>query len=221
MSNKTSCTSKSVCMPSKETIWYSNSYNLVTWQILYSGYIYYDTLDFYFYYEENYKYFISSNFTNIKVNNGYYSVFVDNNWFPNNSYIDKTWNYTLLVIGSGINPENEIYNQLSTFPKINFNIIQNITNNNGSISPSTPENNSCTECKYNENNIKMQPWKIITITICCVIIIILFISFLFYKKRKLNKQKAKKDNIIEVTIIEHLYQKPDDVVVYQKLNCKD
>lgn len=212
MDNITNCVSEPVCHPNKDTLWYTQTYNLVTWWIMNPRFIYYESFDLYFYYIENYIYFPVKNFTKIDVNNGYYSVYVNDEWFPNN-YINKTWNFTLLIVGSGKNPAEEINDKLSKFPKINFNIIQNGTYGNENNTNYQNSSISQNENINTNNNIKIETWKIIVISICSilfVIISIILIRLVYIKKRiiKNNKEPNEICSIIKIDIKEK-YQKPN------------
>lgn len=64
--------SQPFCTPNNKTILYSNTYNLVTWEVS-------NTL--YFYYRKNYQFIKTVNFTNIGINQGFNSLYVNNDFF--------------------------------------------------------------------------------------------------------------------------------------------
>lgn len=72
MSMSKHCTQK-ICLPINNDLWYKGTYNLITWEIAYPYYKIPSspTLDIYFYYQENYQYYHTVNFTNININDGY------------------------------------------------------------------------------------------------------------------------------------------------------
>lgn len=195
MDNNTLCqlkyTNQPICNPNINTTWYQGNNKLITWSIYSPLYSNYKSLNLYFYYRKNYQYFSTINFTNIGINKGYYSILIDYNWFPTNcTENDITWDYTVLLLGNGMNPNNELNNTLSEWVPVNFNLIQNKSNvpclnidNQTSITNNSTSNIIPSNYKSN----KMDIWKIIVIVISLLIFILiclLFIKIKFYKKVK-------------------------------------
>jgi hypothetical protein len=203
--------SQPVCTPNNKTIWYSNTYNLATWEVSNTLYFYYDKLNIYFYYRKNYQFFKTVNFTNIGINQGYYSLYVNNDFFPSNCTQNvEIFNYTMLLLGNGTNPDDVIDDPLSKWERIDFNIIQNITcvsNNNTSN-----ETNIQYENSKSDNSLKLEVWKIIIIVICCLLFIIISIILIKIKFFKNKKTFIKNNDLI--------YQKPNEIEIYQKINSK-
>lgn len=224
-----------ICLPQNNDLWYKGSYNLITWSLLYTPYRKPEspTLDIYFYYQENYKYYHTINFTNININDGYHVIYVNDSFFPNNNETNKKWEYMAIIVGNSTNPDKEIYNIFSDFPKVDFYIIQNTsilptstfyTQSNTLNIESTNSGNSVNNGNINHNykNNNIETWKIIVITICIILfLLILFISIWIYRKKlffkNINKYK-KSENII---ICEKPDLKESNVLKYQKPNLID
>lgn len=217
------CSGVGICCPKNNMIWNYNSYDLITWDIMYPAYGNYSLIDIYFYYKKDYQYFHIMNFTNINKGVGYYIVYIDNNWFLNttlNKSEEKIWNYSMIIVGKNVNPDTEFKDKLSNFQTVDFNIIQNGTLNQNINNNMTIFKNNTSETNNNENfqNINsFQIWKIILIVICFILIVIIF-SLLIYIKLKKRKSKNRYNKDFKITDSKIL-QKPDEIV-YQKLNTK-
>lgn len=122
------CNNSTICSPTNTSIWHENSWNIIKWNIFDTLYINYDKLDIYFYYRENYQYYNTFNINKIPVNKGFQPIFLNNTYF--NKKENNTLYYSILVIGEGINPNDELNNTLSKWKPINFKITNktNITN---------------------------------------------------------------------------------------------
>lgn len=213
MVDLTSCISynkdQPICLPNENTTWYLGTKNFVTWYIFNPIYNPYESLNLYFYYEKDYFYYQTINFTNIGTNRGFFPVFIDNQWFPMNcTEKDINWNYTLLLLGNKINPNNILNDTLSQWKPVKFNIIQNASlscsnNNNYNISNINNEDN--------KTGNKLDTWKIIVIVILIIVTLIITI-LLFYIRKKLFRFFKKDNNLNEKIIyIENVcYQKPDE-----------
>lgn len=231
-----------VCLPTNETIWYKNTWNFVSWDIKSPYYIKYNKLNLYFYYQENYKFYKTVSFNNIGANNGFYSLLVNDRFFPICEE-NKNWNYSVLLVGEGVDPDNEISSMIPTWHRIDFNVIQNGTCsdviNNSTINNNNTSNSSVIQDVTNPSNTKIDTWKIIVIVICLLLIIIIsiiLIRLIYIKKiiiknnKKLNKTES---NIITIDIKENMYQKPgikeqikdsnynkpNEIINYEKPNC--
>lgn len=207
------CSNKEICCPNYDSTWYSETYNLITWEKINPAYFNYNLLDIYFYYKKDYQKIHIMNFTNISVGKGYYIVYVDDKWFLNNSLNlgeTKTWNYTIIIVGNKINVDNELDNTFSPFKSVDFNIIQKGKINTSNITQIIPVSNS-TNYVNSEQTIqkdKFDIWKIILIVISFIIIII--ICFLIYKL-KIYKKVKKSFKSDEKKTSETLYQKPNEI----------
>lgn len=215
--------SQPVCTPNNNTIWYINTWNFVTWDITNILYFNYDKLSLYFYYQENYKFYKTVNFTNIGSNDGYYSLLINNSFLPKCEK-NKNWNYSLLLVGDNVNPDDEITDKLSKWKRVDFNIIQNIScsdNNNNTIT-----NSSNIQSESNKNGTKnIEIWKIIVIVICCILlclITIILIRLMYIKKIIIRKNKnynEKNHNEVNCEILkETIYQKPEIKESIKKFN---
>lgn len=225
-------TDNSICLPKNNDVWYKGTYNLITWSIMYP---YYNipkspTLSIYFYYQENYQYHHTLNFTNININDGYHVIYINDSFFPNNNENNKKWQYMVIIVGNSTNPDKEINNLFTNFPKIDFYIVQNTsvlpssTIYSQSPTISSIYTNTETSINVNENiNKKFETWKIIVIIICFILFILIStVVFLNYrKKRKFFKNIFKNKKSFEN--IEIIYSKPDQKnsknnIIYQKPN---
>lgn len=203
-----------ICTPNENSTWYSGTKNMVTWYMFNSIYLPYGSLDLYFYYEKDYFYYKTINISNIGTNRGFYPVYIDNNWFPLNcSERDINWNYTLLLIGNKINPDNILNDTFSKWKPVKFNIIQNASstcsnNNNYNI---TNVNN--TAKKYEQEN-NFDTWKIIIIVVLIIMILIISILIFYMRKKFYNffKKENEDKNLNEKIIyIENIsFQKPNE-----------
>lgn len=216
-SNPVNCNPKiysiPICLPDNSSLWYNGTFNLVSWDITNILYYPYDKLNLYFYYRNEYQFTNTINFTNIGAKDGYYSVFINNNWFPSCEE-NKTWNYTALLVGNDINPEDQINNKVSKWKRIDFNVVQN-----GTCSDNIPSNTSNSQnTNSNPNNIKLENWKIAVIVICCslfIIICLILIKIKFFKKMK-NKDIEIKIIEKEIIINDGILQKPNEIDFRQK-----
>lgn len=212
-----------VCLPNNETVWYQNTWNLVTWELTGLLYINYEHLNLYFYYQKNYNFYKTLDFKNINKGNGYFSLLVNDSFFPTCEQ-NKNWNYSLLLLGNDTNPDDVINNKLTKWNRVDFNIIQNsscINNNLNSTNITNISNPQNSESDNNDViNKKFETWKIIIIAICCLLFIIIsaiLVRLTFIKKR--NKKNNEFNEIIEDKILNKvIYIKPDDIVKYEKPN---
>lgn len=199
-----------VCTPTSTSVWYNDTYNIITWDITNGLYFYYEKLNLYFYYRENYIFYETVNFKNISANKGYYSLLVDKNWFPKNQYNENniTLDYSLLLVGNDIDPYKEINDRTSKWKRVDFKLNSNNTYINKTVTQDSSNNI--------KNNLKMDVWKIIIISICCfliIVILLILIKIILFKK----KQKTiNKNNEINEIIIDKGFQKPDEIDNYNK-----
>lgn len=202
-----------ICSPNENSTWYSGTKNLVTWYIFNSIYNLYDSLDLYFYYEKDYFYYKTINFTNIGANRGFYPVYIDNNWFPINcTEKDIKWNYTVLLIGNKLNADIIINDTVSQWKPVNFNIIQNASSNCFNNNYNNTNGNNTNKINNQEN--KIDTWKIIIIVVLIIMIIIITILIISIRKKffrffkKENEDKILNEKII---CIEGMpFQKPNE-----------
>lgn len=226
---KPNITTQSICSPLSNDLWYKGTYNLITWEIAYP---YYripksPTLNIYFYYQEHYQYYHTVNFTNININDGYHVIYINDSFFPNNNVTNKKWEYMVIIVGNSTDPDKEINNIFSNFPKIDFYIMEN----NTSLSTSTFytqsntlnifSTNSQSESSVKNGNTNIEIWKIVVIIICSIIfIIILFLSIFIYRKKRFHVNQYKESKNVEI-----IYEKPDlkdsRMFCYQKPNELD
>lgn len=237
MSISKHCT-QNICSPKNKDLWYKDTYNLITWEIAYPYYKIPSspTLSIYFYYQENYQYYHTFNYTNININDGFHVIYINDSFFPNNNELNKKWEYMVIIVGNSTNPDEEINNIFSNFPKVEFNIIQNMTTLPTSISiqsstsniiPTSSEKSINNEnLNYNYKNNNVETWKIIVITICLILLfLIIFLGIWIYRKKRFLKNTMEYEESINISII---YEKPDlkeinDIkkVNYQKPNQID
>lgn len=229
MSISKHCT-QNICSPKNKELWYKDTYNLITWEIAYPYYKIPSspTLSIYFYYQENYKYYHAFNYTNININDGFHVVYINDSFFPNNNELNKKWEYMVIIVGNSTNPDEEINNIFSNFPKVEFNIIQNMTTLPTSISiqsstsniiPTSSENSINNEnINYNYKNNNVETWKIIVITICLILLfLIIFLGIWIYRKKRFLKSTIEYEESINISII---YEKPylKEIKDIKKLN---
>lgn len=241
MSISKHCTQK-ICSPINNDLWYKDTYNLVTWEIAYPYYRIPSspTLNIYFYYQENYQYYHVLNFSNININDGYHVIYINDSFFPNNNDLNKKWEYMVIIVGNSTDPDKEINNTFSSFPKVDFYVVQNTSSlptsttglNTLTNIPTNSENtinNGDTNYNYNKN---IETWKIIVIIICCILfLLMLFISIWIYRKKRFfknikeNNLNNEKKEYEEFKNIEMIYEKPDlkdsKIFIYQKPNQID
>lgn len=226
MSISKHCT-QNICSPKNNDLWYKDTYNLITWEIAYPYYKIPSspTLSIYFYYQENYQYYHIFNYSNININDGFHVVYINDSFFPNNNELNKKWEYMVIIVGNSTNPDEEINNTFSNFPKVEFNIVQNTTTLPPSISiqsstsniiPTSSENSiNNGNINYNYKNNNIETWKIIVITICCIFfILILFLGIWIYRKKRILKSTIKYEESINIEII---YEKIFNIYVFYKL----
>lgn len=234
-----------ICLPQNNDIWYKNTYNLITWSLSYQYYRKPEspTLNIYFYYQENYQYYHTVNFTNININDGYHVIYINDSFFPNNNETNKKWEYMAIIVGNSTDPDKEINNIFSNFPKINFYVIQNTsilststiyTQSSTLIQLPTSSENSITigNTNYSSSKNNIETWKIIVITICCILFILIsFFGIWIYRKKRFfknikenneNNENNVKKEYEEFKNIKIIYEKPDlkdsKVFYYQKPN---
>lgn len=218
MSISKHCT-QNICSPKNKDLWYKDTYNLITWEIAYPYYKIPSspTLSIYFYYQENYQYYHTFNYTNININDGFHVVYINDSFFPNNNELNKKWEYMVIIVGNSTNPDEEINNIFSNFPKVEFNIIQNMTSLPTSISiqsstsniiPTSSENSiNNGNINYNYKNNNIETWKIIVITICLILLFLIsFLGIWIYRKKRFLKSTIEYEESINIEII---YEKPD------------
>jgi hypothetical protein len=230
--------SQPVCFPNSKSIWYNGTYNLISWDITNGLYFSYDKLNLFFYYRKNYQFFKTVNFTNIGASDGYYSVLVKNDWFPENcSQNNITWDYSALLIGENINPDDQINNKVSEWKRIDFKVVQNgtcIDNINNSTINNNTSNSSSVQSDTHFSNAKIDTWKIIVIVVCCVLlclITITLIRLIYIKKIIIRKNKNYNEingkNLKEIinqkpdineSIKDSNYSKPNEYINYEKPN---
>lgn len=137
----------------------------------------------------------------------------------------------VIIVGNSTDPDKEINNTFSNFPKVDFSIVQNTSSlptstftptqpSTLAIIPKNPENiinNGNTNYSY-KNNI--ETWKIIVITIFCIIFLLIsfFCIWIYRKKKFLKSTKEYKES----KNIEIIYEKPnfkvEKNIIYQKPN---
>lgn len=217
MSNTTLCpfniTSTPVCTPDVNTTWYEGSHYFVKWFIYHPDFDKYEIINLYFYYMENYQYYKTVNYLNISSIRGYYPVFIDNSFFPINcTEKDITWDYRLLLIGNNIDPNSVLNDTLGIgkWHPTKFYLVQKSSNScsNNIYSNSTFSNSSGIQSESNLSSSKiMDTWKIVVITICCVLFIL--ISMILLKLTFFKNSKELKNKKLKYIKQETIYIKPD------------
>ncbi|ORX55013.1 hypothetical protein DM01DRAFT_1335305 [Hesseltinella vesiculosa] len=187
-----------LCSPSASSSWYNSTYQAIVWNYNNPVFNRYETLSFYILQQIGNGSYQTIKSVNVQTASGIQVELIDDSWFPSvlpNNSPNVTRQVSAYIVGSTVDPANELANPLSIYPApVPFIMIQNA--HNTSSDNNTNSNNSTTTVSNSptppNNNLAIPGWAIAVIVVAGVAIIGTALgAYWFIRRYRRHRQQRK------------------------------
>ncbi|ORX58245.1 hypothetical protein DM01DRAFT_1372310 [Hesseltinella vesiculosa] len=171
------CSAHPICSPMPQETWVNGTMHQFTWNPLYAGYQFNDTLSLYLYHKDS-SYRLIKAWPGLEKDLGAYTVTVDDSWFPRQLQENKqNWTMYGYLFPPDWDPQIGLNDSTHRFPGFNWTVQQSVIFTGANESQVMEKNTSGSFSSF-------PVWGIVVLTLCSVTLAVVLVMFAFWCYQK-------------------------------------